>query len=289
MPNLPDLLRRSINLLDNGGFEIWQRGTSFPAVITGSHTADRWRVEIGVSATVNVDQISGASANSGKFACRVNVPVSTGTVRLKQNLEDFTSLRGKKVSLSVRINRSTSVGMKVIIGDDASQTESSPTGTGSFEEVRVTRTINSLATEVFVAIEWGSSETGQADIDSAMLVIGSEAVEFVPTHPHDDLSRCLRHYETGTIDMHAFGGTSSTNIRILGMRQEFRAIKAATPTITETVTEVQRMNNDANVVSEGWLPFGNPPNPSGILSGAVFTTNDPTIRHCVTTWTAEVT
>lgn len=48
--------RTNRNLLINGGFRIWQRGTSFAATAGGLYTADRWRASCGTGGAATVDQ-----------------------------------------------------------------------------------------------------------------------------------------------------------------------------------------------------------------------------------------
>jgi len=49
------------SLVSNGAFSIWQRGTSFSAVATGTYTADRWRTSAaGMTVTRSTDAPAGA-------------------------------------------------------------------------------------------------------------------------------------------------------------------------------------------------------------------------------------
>jgi hypothetical protein len=77
-----------------------------------------------------------------------------------------------------------------------------------------------------------------AYVDNAMLVVGSQAANYVPMHPADDLARCLRYYEVmGTsaasdIDVFVYQAAGSP----VALPFQFRAIKPVTPTVTKVGT-----------------------------------------------------
>ncbi len=50
--------RPNRNILINGGFDVWQRGTSFPGVTTGSYTADRWKLHYSGSMAFDVARLT---------------------------------------------------------------------------------------------------------------------------------------------------------------------------------------------------------------------------------------
>lgn len=59
-----------LNLLFNGGFQVWQRGTSIAlAASTTAYTSDRWLLSVGANVASTVAQEAGAL--SGSYYCRV--------------------------------------------------------------------------------------------------------------------------------------------------------------------------------------------------------------------------
>jgi hypothetical protein len=75
-----------------------------------------------------------------------------------------------------------------------------------------------------------------AYIDNAMLVVGSQAANYVPMHPADDLARCLRYYETivppGAGGWIGYGQCyAATNANVAW---RYLVQKPVTPTITVT-------------------------------------------------------
>jgi hypothetical protein len=93
MPTAADVGASNPNLLLNGDFSVWQRGTSFTITDTSkyTYTADRWRVK---SATTIVKDAAGLKTSA---ACT-----------LEQRLEDidFERINTKTVTLSYSINGS---------------------------------------------------------------------------------------------------------------------------------------------------------------------------------------
>jgi hypothetical protein len=95
------------NKIINGGFDIWQRGTSFSA--NGTFPADRWLLQIdGSGATRAVGQQSFTVGNTitgqePKFYLRYNQSVAgTGATFniLDQRIEDVRTLAGQQVTVS---------------------------------------------------------------------------------------------------------------------------------------------------------------------------------------------
>mgnify|MGYP003314990499 CR=1 FL=1 len=97
------------NLLINGGFDVWQRGTTFSSETTSAHyyTADRWMVYRSSNSytsttreSFNVGQ-SEVPGNPSHFLRLSNVPdADTTWLEIAQHVEDATQFSDKWVTLS---------------------------------------------------------------------------------------------------------------------------------------------------------------------------------------------
>ena len=205
------------NILDNAGFEIWQRGTSFNSFPSGTHnySADRWSAGVGsgTDPTLTITRES-STVDSGQYSMKVAVTTVTVFNNIGQILEDFTSYRGQTLTFSIRVN-SNKTDLFASISDGVGSTSGTVLGSsGSFQTLSVTRTINAAATTVTVLVQgWTSGET--AYLDSAVLVVGSTPMSFIPTNPQVDLARCRRYWTQSYAIGTAAGTATSTNeIRI---------------------------------------------------------------------------
>src|SRR5579863_5885558 len=165
------------NILDNGGFEIWQRGTSFtnPANSTVP-TADRWYPYKNVSGapTANISQ-SSSVVDSGLYSLEISISaIGTSSFEyVAQDIEVYQAYAGKTITLSVRVN-TTLANVAAGIQDSVGTLYSSVhPGDGTWHTLTVTKTISSSTT--FLTIIVGCTSivaTGNIYIDSAMLVTG---------------------------------------------------------------------------------------------------------------------
>jgi hypothetical protein len=187
------------NLLTNGGFEIWQRGSgAFSAI--GAFTADRW--QIGPEGTdtlsvareaVNIDVSSGNAAVVTYV--HGNGTGGTGLYQALQPNADVWGVRGKPLTLSVRIRTATANVARAFINNNSTLAYSAyHTGDGTYQTLSVTVTVPALPTTLNVGVSFNTSNA-TVYVDNAMLVVGSVAADYAPLHPADDLARCLRYYE----------------------------------------------------------------------------------------------
>lgn len=196
-----------VNILDNGGFEIWQRGTSFASISTNNvYTADRWCSDISSGAVMTISQNS-ANVDSGSFSMDMNITtVGTGSASMKQLIENYADFFGKTVTCSIRVKTSlTGFHIELFDGVGGVTAGASHSGSGNFETITCTRTISASATSFRIYFGWPSqppSSTGHSYIDSAMLTVSSAPVSFIPINPEVDLARCQRFY-------HRLGGNIS--------------------------------------------------------------------------------
>jgi hypothetical protein len=94
------------NRIINGGFDVWQRGTSFPSVAAVIYTADRWAFYRGSLASgATISRVSGVNQQYALRAQRDSGNASTSNLVFGQVIESNNcySLAGRSVTASVRI------------------------------------------------------------------------------------------------------------------------------------------------------------------------------------------
>ena len=193
-----------LNLLTNGGFEIWQRATTFSAPGVAAYVADRWLTYPNISgagSTLNTVARDTANVDAGSLSCMsVTHTKSTGNSLIYSNFNGATaefSVANKTLSCSVRVKTSTANAVRVSMLENGNVGEtfsSYHTGGGTYETLSVTKAFTgSAAGNCQIRIYLEASCT--AYLDNAMLVVGSVPADYAPLHPADDLARCLRYYE----------------------------------------------------------------------------------------------
>jgi hypothetical protein len=222
------------NLLCNGSFEIWQRGTG-PFTTNLGFSADRWMLQFGSGGTLSVSQNSSILA-SGFYSAGCTHNVGAGYANLQQKIENWQSLRGTGRSLSFSVNVYATTAASPFIQVDGVNTNGTVhTGNGTYQRLTVTASMASLSSSVIVGVQFAGNAVTY--LDEASLVWGSQAANYVPMHPADDFARCLRYYEVvgalqNEIVFTFYGGAGITTGTLFG----FKARKAITPTFTKNAT-----------------------------------------------------
>ena len=194
------------NFLINGGFDIWQRGTSG---LGAGYAADRWFL-----ATSTASQDTTKVATGCQYSMKVTTSTTTA-VAIYQSIETANSvaLAGKTVTLSHNLAASTSTLVYYQIGYSTSD---NVTPTGSFTTINsnsftatttmsaatpLTVAIPSTARTVWVNYYTGSLASGVSIFFSGMqLEIGSVATPFSRAGGtlSGELTACQRYYWRST-------------------------------------------------------------------------------------------
>ena len=246
----------SQNILDNAGFEIWQRGTTFNTIGNNVYTADRWiaaRSNPGGTPGVNITQDS-SIVDSGTYSLKINVASNAGggnptnnTAYIYQFVENPSWYAGKTVTLYGRLWCNAAGIASLTVGDGLTTSFSTNhTGNSTWQTFTVSKTLSTSLTSLNVGAGFGNGGAAAGSIcyiDSLMLVIGSQPVNFAPIHPALDWERCLRYYEAGTLDMLHPVWSNASNALTCYYAKDFRVMKASTPTVTLTKPTSIFLNN----------------------------------------------
>ena len=233
------------NILVNGGFNIWKRGAGpFASPAIGVFHADKWLMDNSGAATFTVTKET-TTIDSGLNSLKLDITVLGGatTCVIKQNVENFEEYRGKILTVTVRVH-SVVAGAKLQMSEGFTNFASANhTGSG-WETLTVTGLINASASILTLFIGYiGNLVVSTVYVDSAMMVIGDQAILFVPEDSTLEASRCERHYQIGGdgstkyISIWALGISDGTNY-VLGHAQRFHIPMASVPTVTVTVATV---------------------------------------------------
>src|SRR5499427_332657 len=233
-----------LNLLTNGGFENWQRGNG-PFTVGNAYQIDRWYVGIVGTDTYSLSKDT-TNMDIGSNACAAmtfTLGSGGGGSNIQQVLKSVDeNLRGRTVSLSVRVRTATANAVRVSLTSDGTGAtnvySSYHAGGGTYQTLTVTYAVPSNATYVNITIYFAASCT--VYLDNAMLVVGSVAADYAPLHPADDLARCLRYYEplaaSAGGQVFYVSGYSAGAGGLVRNNWVFRSIKAVTPTVTKIGT-----------------------------------------------------
>lgn len=111
----------AVNRLINGGFDIWQRGTSFTA--TG-YTADRWRMAVGSGAAATLSRQAftvGQTDVAGepRYFLRLNRTTTGSTATtLEQRIEGVRTLAGKEITVSFDAKAGSAITLNTLMRQD---------------------------------------------------------------------------------------------------------------------------------------------------------------------------
>lgn len=224
-----------VNYLINGGFDVWQRGTSFVNVQDG-YIADRWYLD--KNGTTNVYQTSSSIPSGFNYAMQLESTTSADYCRIYQALESSTviPLRGKTMTFSVYLKMDSNMQSLEssfnIVADyststdaRASQTTSIGTQTldkslyGDWVRATYTFTVPTDAVGLRIGIEPPVTETIISSatywITGAMLEVGTVATPFQRNSPNiqAELAACQRYYVrfTGGNGYGLFGHVTAAN------------------------------------------------------------------------------
>lgn len=183
-----------LNLLTNGGFEIWQRGNG-PFTVAGIYAADRWSLAVATS-TCSISRDTANVENTAlSLACMAvtYTHAASGSLRVQQTVEGTNLYRNRTVTFSVRVKSSVAGTVRLSIFDGTRNFGAYNVGTG-WETLSLTWTVSGAATQIVVEVNCDVASC-TAYLDNATLVVGSQAADYAPLHPADELARCLRYYE----------------------------------------------------------------------------------------------
>ena len=197
------------NLIINGGFDVWQRGTSFAPAAGYGYSADRARLSYNSGAGDTVTNITKQTATvDGKFVnvLRHSIVTTTNTrqVRYNHRLESPTYLTNQTVTLSfwVRASRTVALDGGSGIGDNgtgnlATVALSLGEATTTWTRKIATVTLGDCSASSYLTLVVGHTSSGaNVDIDYAMfqLELGKVATPFEHRSYGEELALCQRYY-----------------------------------------------------------------------------------------------
>ena len=103
------MISKSRNVIQNGNFDVWQRGATFTSPTSGTVLADRWKTGTALGdGTFTVSQDSGVPNNSSLYSLKIacthieTAAASTERATINQAIEGnfFMSVRDKPMTLS---------------------------------------------------------------------------------------------------------------------------------------------------------------------------------------------
>lgn len=171
------------NLLINGDFQVWQRGTSFPTTASAIYTADRWISGQGHGYVQRLGVYSGINIDSQIF---------DGAFGPSQIMEFPTTYSGKTVTFSA--NFKTDHPVIMYIRADSVSVETASFDNTDYEDHFITVTLPTIVSSLKVGFYFPTHDTS-LQCKWCKLEYGSTPTTFYPRSYDEELFRCQRFYE----------------------------------------------------------------------------------------------
>lgn len=208
------------NKIINGDFGIWQRGTTFASVSSGSYTADRWRVNFDGTGAKTVSQqtftpgTAPVAGYEGQYYFRLNqTTAGSGATynAVQQTIEDVRTFAGQTVTFSIWAKadtaRTVAIGLNQNFGSGGSSpvygTTQNISVTTSWQRFTLTFSVASVSGKTIgtssfleLSINLPINTTQTIDIWGGQLEPGSTATPFQTATgtKQGELAACQRYY-----------------------------------------------------------------------------------------------
>ena len=245
------------NLIINGGFDVWQRGTSFTP--TGAdYMADRWFMGGGDYACTATKQASTLPDGSEVNTMRISYTASgTNYIDLYQGIENFKALSGKTVTLSCWIK--TNISSLSYRQYSTQQFGSVAVADGQWHKLVSTVQLGAITgvnrganSPFFGPTSGGTIVTKSGDyfeITQFQLELGSVATPFEHRSYGEELALCQRYYQR-------LGGRAYTP---LGTGMIFgNIVRGATVEYAQTMRAVPSIISINNIMASDRTVYDNP-------------------------------
>lgn len=246
------------NLLINGDFQVWQRGTSFTGMTSGvKYNADRWYTH-SADTSFNISKTT-----KGLSIKKTNTTSYWSHICQCLETDLANKLCGKYLTLSVKVvGGGAGVSACIYLGV--------PSGNSGMVSCNLTTGINTvtykvpdtIGSSIGVALNFSSCVVNTSlEVEWVKLEIGDKATPFIPRLFAEELAICKRYYEKnlGFLSIIATSDYFTNGIK-------FEVTKRATPTIT-----IYAVNGTKDAISD---------TSSGTIANCIATIYAPNMDGC---------
>lgn len=225
--NISDNLGYAPNILINGDFQVWQRGTLFSNI--SAYTADRWIISNNTDTNTKVTKVS----TGYRVEEYSSVGSTTAYSDIYQKIENYSALAGKTITFSANVTVDSGASANLTLWDGVGATSYGAFTTSGIKTVTFTVSANPTFLYAMITLYRGGLAVGKGlTINWAKLEQNEHATPFISRHIEEELQLCYRYAETCNPWITS---VSPVNTTLAGFR--FRVKKRiSSPTITITNT-----------------------------------------------------
>jgi len=246
-----DLKSGRKNLIINGGFDVWQRGTT--GTIQGYNSTDRWYIgRGGGSPVVSIARVAHPTDESvvgGKYYLEWTQTTGGTGSYLSHRAEELKNFLDKELTLSfwVKADSAITITDKIYAGYGTGQPTTlkhsqANSVTTSWQKFTHTFTItgggtiadNSL---LKVELQFPDNNTVKTSFANVQLELGSTATDFEHRSYGEELALCQRYYH----EISNGGSGSVASSTAIAIKGEFPTTMRATPTVSGSILTVWQL------------------------------------------------